>query len=485
MSLLLPLILIVLAGFVGWLYFREVKRSSEYLERAQLAQQEKLIVANFMHEMIQAMGDELSKEQLFQRIVHASIVSTGALSACVFEKTERETLRGVAVVGLFPPHRPLADHVREKMSTRAKFIESVLKTEEFPVTEGVAGEAYLSKRSVLIADGRTDRRVVQHYDSALRVTTAICAPITFRGEVLGVLAVCNSADGSSFNATDQSVVESLAEQAGIAIRNNSFLSLITERKQIDVDLALARNVQLMLLPQSLPEFPGVEIDAKYVSSHSVGGDLYDVIPLGDEQFAIAVADVSGKGIPASIVMAICRTNLHRIALLERTPHAVLCSLNRAMVSELRDGVYVTALYAVFDLGQGQVTFARAGHEKPLLCATDTARGVSFATYPESDGFPIGLMDDEAFSSFLEEKTVPFREGDIFVAFTDGIIETANSSGKEFSVARLADSVKTLRKRPVTQLNAGLLDAVRAFSGKDRYDDDLTLVTVKRVSSSQA
>lgn len=480
MSLLFPLVLLVVGCLFGWLYFRETKRSSEYLERAQLAQQEKLIVADFMHEMVQAMGDELSKEELFQRIVHSAVVGTGALSACVFEKTENDTLRSVAVEGLFPPHRPLPPHVRDKIATRAKFIESVLKTEEFPVTEGVAGEVYRTKRPILIEDGRTDKRLERHSDSTLRVTTAIHAPILFRDEVLGVLAVCNSADGAPFTETDKSVVESLAEQAGIAIRNNTFLTLMMERKQIDVDLGLARSIQLMLLPQTLPEMIGAQIDAQYVSSHTIGGDLYDVIPLSDTKLAVAVADVSGKGIPASIVMAICRTNLHRVAQVEDSPYEVLRQLNDVVEREIKGDTYVTVLYAVIDLDLGLITYARAGHERPLLCANDKVRGVSFASFPDSEGFPVGMVPDEQFSEFLEEKTIPFNRGDIFVAFTDGVIETSNASGKEFSAARLADSVKASRKGSAEEVSSHLLDSLRTFSGKETYDDDLTLVTVKRV-----
>ncbi|MBK1876261.1 GAF domain-containing SpoIIE family protein phosphatase [Pelagicoccus mobilis] len=480
MSLLFTFTLLLLAGFLGWLYFREIKRSSEYLERAQLAQQEKLIVADFMHEMVLALGDELGKEEFFQRIVHASIVSTGALSACVFEKTDRGTLKSVAVEGLFPPHRPLPEHVRAKIATRAKFIESVLKSEEFPITEGVTGEACRTRKTILVADGRTDPRVVKHDDASLRVTSAICAPIVFRDEVLGVLAVANSADGAAFSSTDASVVQSLAEQAGIAIRNKTFLTLLMERKQIDMDLAIARNIQLMLLPQSLPEIAGVELDARYVSSHTIGGDLYDVIPLGEQKFGLAVADVSGKGIPASLIMAICRTNLHRLAQREDSPLKVLKELNRAMTGEVKQDMYVTVFYAVVDLERSEIRFARAGHERPLLCSFDKSRALSNASFPDSEGFPVGMMEPEQFDPFLEEKCVPFVAGDIFVAFTDGVIETANSTGKEFSAARLADSVRSLRKHKASAINAGVLNALDGFSGKTSYDDDLTLLTVKRV-----
>lgn len=475
----LLLLALLAAVLLGWLYFRELKRSSEYLERAQLVQQEKQIVADFMHEMVLALGEGLNKEELFQRIVHASIVATRGLSACVFELTDSETLRSVAVEGLFPPHRPISEEVRNKLSTRARFIETVLKTEEFPISEGVAGEAARTKRTIRIEDCTTDERIVSHHDAALRVTTAICAPIMFRNEVLGVLAVANSSDGRAFNETDESVVQSLAEQAGIAIRNNEYVKLLAERKQIDVDLALARNVQLMLLPQSLPRIEGVDIAANYVSSHSIGGDLYDVIELGERKFGIAIADVSGKGIPASIVMAICRTNLHRVAQLEDSPSRVLSEVNKAMTGEVREDMYVTVLYAVVDLEREEIKYVRAGHEHPLICYTDQKRGLPVVSYPDSEGFPVGLVPSGPFEEVLQEMTIPFKKGDVFVAFTDGVIETANAEEKEFSTARLADTVKANRLKRSDEINHAVIQALETFSGKTHYDDDLTMVTVKR------
>lgn len=467
------------AAIISWLYFRELKRSAGYREQAELAQQEKLIVVDFMHDMAQALADGLNKEELFQRIVHASIVSTGALSACIFEKTPENTLRGVAVQGLFPPHRPLSENVRAKLATRAKYLEKALRSEEFPISEGVAGEVARTGKAMLIENGREDPRIVKHDDPALAVTTAICAPIAFGGEVLGVLAVCNSSDGLPFSATDFSVVQSLAEQSAVAVRNNDFLTLQLERKQIDVDLALARSIQLMLLPQTLPDVEGVQIDARYVSSHSIGGDLYDVFRLGDRVFGVAVADVSGKGIPASIVMAICRTNLHRFAQEERSPANVLKAVNRVMAGELKEGMYVSMIYAVVDLDKGEIVYARAGHERPMICRAEHERGTSAAAYPESEGMPVGMVGSDIFDEWIQENTLSFESSDVFVIYTDGLIEMVNAEGEEYSASRLAEVVKTLRKRSAREINAGVLESLERFSGKRRYDDDLTLVTIKR------
>ena len=122
----------------------------------------------------------------------------------------------------------------------------------------------------------------------------------------------------------------------------------------------------MLLPGEMPLFPCLDIDARYSPAQKVGGDLYDVFALSDTRLGIAVADVSGKGIPASLLMAICRTNLRQIAPRQGSPAQTLTDLNRVLGGNLSNGMFITMLYCVIDLAAGTVTMARAGHELPLV-----------------------------------------------------------------------------------------------------------------------
>ncbi len=461
-------------------FYRERRRNSDLEDKARLIQQEKLIVVDFMHHMVEALGEGLNKDELYQRIVHASIISTGALSACVFEKTSKNTMKGVAVEGLFPPHRPLPAGSRVKLATRAKFIEQILRSEEFPMGEGVVGSVAESRKAELIEDGEKDARIVEHDDPALKVKTAICAPILFRDDLIGVLTVCNSSDGLPFTQTDFSLVQSIAEQAGMAIHNNEFLNLQVAKKQIDVDLILARNIQLMLVPQELPQIEGIDMDARYVSAQEVGGDLYDIIPLGSTKFGVAVADVSGKGIPASIIMAICRTNLRHYAHLIESPAEVLKRVNKAMAGEMRQDMYITVLYAIIDVENNRIQFARAGHERAIICHMDKERRTPITESLPSEGMPVGLVDEEIFDEVIEEREIPFEKEDVFVAYTDGLTETSNADGKEFSSSRLSDVIKVLRKRDAVDLNEGVFESLERFTGSRLFSDDLTLVTVKRV-----
>jgi sigma-B regulation protein RsbU (phosphoserine phosphatase) len=465
------------AGAVALLLRRACRERDRLDEEKQLIYQEKQIVVDYMHDMVEALGENLSREELLQRIVHAAILSSGALSACLFERTARDTLRGVAVEGLFPPHRALPPSATVKLTTRAKFIEQILRAEEFPIGEGIVGLVAHTGEAMLVARAGEDPRIVRHDDPALAVHSLIAAPIVFRDHFYGVLCVVNPADGLPFTESDFSLVQALAEQAGMAVHNQGLLRYQMEKRQLDLDLALARNIQQMLLPAAPPAVPGLDIDARYCAAQQVGGDLYDLIPLDGGRLGVVVADVSGKGIPASLLMAICRTNLRQLARQQGSPAATLAAVNRAMSAEMRPGLFVTLVYAVIDPAAGTATIARAGHELPLLAPGDGTRP---AEYLGSDGMPVGLVPPEMFDAALVDRTVPFGPADVLVFYTDGVTEAANDADQEFSGARLADVVRNLRGSDAAAINDGILASVQRFTGHDRHRDDLTLVTLRRV-----
>lgn len=435
---------------------------------------------DFIHLMTEALGEGLSRQELQQRIVHAAILCTGALSACIFERTSRNTLRGIAVEGLFPPHRPLSEAVKGKLVTRAKFIEQVLTAEEFPVGEGAVGRVAQTGRGELLADAASDPRMVKHDDPALAVRSVIVVPLLFRGRFFGVLAVTNPAGEQLFNEGDFTLMQSLAEQAALALHNAEFLHLQLEKRQLDLDLSIASGIQQMLLPRGMPNLAGIELDARYTPAQRVGGDLYDFFPLSETRLGIVVADVSGKGIPASLLMAICRTNLRQIALRHTSPSRVLAELNQVLGSDIQAGLYVTMLYAIIDVAANQVTVARAGHELPLFVRRDVVNGLARADYVGSEGMALGLVPDDIFSVAIADHTEPLNPGEVLVLYTDGLTEAPNDEGKEFSGARLADIVRTVQQRSPREINDAILENLQKFTGDLPQRDDFTLVAVKRV-----
>jgi len=473
---------VILGALVVFLRLRHVERErSRGQEETMRLRQEKDFVVRFMHDMVEALGESPSRGDLFQRIVHAAVRCTNALSACVFEITPGGRLRGVAVEGLFPPQRPLPESSRVKLTTRARYLEQVLRSEILEPGEGVIGQVAESRTAELVVDGRRDERLPRHDDESLVLRSLIAAPIMFRENLIGVLAVANPVTQQPFTETDFSLMQTLAEQAGLAIYNNDFLSLQVEKHRMDVDLGLARSVQMMLIPAKYPRLPGLDIDARYLPMQKLGGDLVDVLELADGRLAVIVADVSGKGVAASILMAICRTRLRHALDSHASPAAVLRDVNRGIRAEMPEDMFITAVVAVVDPGLNRITLARAGHEAPLVGRLDPGTRTFHTEAIASRGMALGMAESRIFDGRIEDKSLPFHPGDIFVLYTDGLTEAANEEGKEFSCARLMDAVRTLRAAPCLEMNAGILETVTRFCGRRKLRDDLTLVTVKRAA----
>lgn len=477
---LIPSGLAVVLLVVLLLLARARREADAVAEENQKLAQDRQRLFDFMHLMTQALGEGLSREELHQRIVHASILCTGALSACIFERTERGTMRGIAIEGLFPPHRPLGEAMKGKLGTRAKFIEQVLKSEEFPISEGIVGRVARNRRGELLANAAADPLMVKHDDPALAVRSAIVVPLGFRDRFFGVLAVTNPAGEQMFSQADFILMQSLAEQAALALHNAEFLHLQIEKRQLDLDLSIASGIQQMLLPREMPLAAGLEIDARYMPAQRVGGDLYDFFPLSGNRLGIVMADVSGKGIPASLLMAICRTSIRQIAPRHTSPVRALIELNRTLTAEIESGLYVTMLYAIIDVAAHQVTIARAGHELPLFVRREAASGLPRADFVGSDGMALGMVPDEIFSEAVVDHTESFRPGDLLVLYTDGVTEAPNEDEKEFSGARLGDVVRSHFGASPKEINDRILEAVGRFSGDVAQRDDFTLVTVKGV-----
>ncbi|MEX0332318.1 MAG: SpoIIE family protein phosphatase [Puniceicoccaceae bacterium] len=469
----------VLGLGVGWFFWWTARREIVRLdEQRQMLGQEKLIVFDFVHNMVEAIGEGVTREELFERVVHAAILSTGALSACIFERTETQ-LRGVAVEGLFPPHRPLPESSRAKITTRTKFVEQILKSEIFKVGEGLVGNAAKTGEGILIENALDDPRIIKHEDPSLEVRSVVVVPISFREKNLGVLAIVNPSDGGSFGDTDFSLAVSIAEQAGLAIHNLDLMATQIEKNKLDVDLGLANEIQRMLLPRELPRLDKLEMASIYIPAQKVGGDLYDVFPLDESRVGIAIADVSGKGIPASLLMAICQSNLRHFARDLDSPAEVLRELNDVMLGEMRPEMFVTIVYAVIDMAKGELVLARGGHELPIMVHSSNGPETR-SEFIACDGMALGMVPGEIFNVAVQDHRVPFVEGDILALYTDGITEVANQEGTEFGKERLAEVVCSLRTRHSQEITQGILDRISLFSGAPSQSDDLTVVIARHL-----
>lgn len=449
--------------------------------RRQRLDQEKEILFEFMHSMVEGVGEGVGREKLFQRIVHEAVRGTSAMSGAVFERVSGNQLRLIAMEGLFPPLVPIEGRTDPgQEEKRADLIEDVLRKEHYQFGEGLIGKVAHTGEALLVEDASLHPEIYRHGDESLEVTSLIIAPVFFRNRLLAVLAVANPSHGASFSKTGFSLVLSLAEQSGLALHNIELLAEQMERQKLEMDLALARSVQGMLLPKSFPGFEKLSISASYLPAQQVGGDMYNVFDLGNNRVGAGIADVSGKGISASLLMAIAQTNLRHLANGEVGAAEVLRRLNRLMRDDVREDMFITAVYAVIDLERESITLARAGHELPLIVSPAGREG-RFEVQPiRSEGMALGMVPPEVFDAVVEEVTIPFPMESILLLYTDGVTEMVNPQGTEFSSERFMDLVLGLRKRSADQINEGILGALDRFRGRAEQPDDLTVLTVKRI-----
>ena len=478
---MLPFILGTLLGMAAmWVLFSRKARQLKIVDHEkQLLQQEKQIVVEFMHNMVEAITESSDRENMFQRIIHAAIVSTGAMSASIFEKLPNNTLKGIATEGLFPPQRKLPKAKGAAKATRAQFIEGILRSETYQIGEGLIGQVAKSKQALLIKDAVNDPRVIQHDDQALKIRSMIVAPVLFKDELLAVLAVANPADGLAFTKTDFSLVESLAEQVGLAVHNSAAMQVQIEKNQLDLDMRLAAKVQGLLLTKDYPTSEKVAFASHYTAAQKIGGDLYDVFSLDENTIAFAIADVSGKGISASLLMAICQTHLRHFAKAHNSPAQVLCEINAAMHKSMQRDMFITMIYAVLNLETEQLTLARAGHE-PAFFYDSHSNGTLDVGPIQSPGMAIGMVEPELFDTVIENVSIHFGDKDALLLYTDGVTECTNRAGEEFSGDRLKEILRGHGHSKAEQIVEEVLDQVNQFSEGTGQQDDLTMIAVKHI-----
>jgi phosphoserine phosphatase RsbU/P len=287
-------------------------------------------------------------------------------------------------------------------------------------------------------------------------------------------------DGGIHWIDDRTVVRFDGE--GRVTHHEGILTDITERKAAEQreaamrerDLRVAREVQHHLLPATVPAVEELDVDNLYIPSRHIGGDYYDYFEVAPRQWAFVVADVSGKGASAALVMAACRMAIRIESARHPSPASLLRAVNRLLHPDMPEGMFISIVYGILNLDTRTLTMARAGHEAPLV-----VRGVSGkAELPCPSGIALGLDAGPIFDETLEEQTVAFTRGDLFVLYTDGITDITNDDDEEFGRERLLKVVATRRAQPAHGLLLAVQEAQAAFAGGRPPPDDRTLVIVR-------
>jgi serine phosphatase RsbU (regulator of sigma subunit) len=253
---------------------------------------------------------------------------------------------------------------------------------------------------------------------------------------------------------------------------------MAEKKRLEEELRIARNIQMSLLPQGPVRMPGLTMTAHCSPAREVGGDYYDFLPLDDKRIGILIADVSGKGTSAALYMAELKGLMLSLSQIHRSPRELLIAADRIIAANLDNRSFITMTYAIIDLETRTMTYARAGHTPVIhLPARDAVRRARVLT---TGGMVLGLKLDngEKFRTLLEDVTLPLETGDIFLLFTDGLSEAMGPNDELFGEGRLATIVEEHADLPFEELRERILREVKAFAGEPGPHDDITLILLK-------
>ena len=350
------------------------------------------------------------------------------------------------------------------------------KTIRFPAGVGIAGDVAKTLETANIPDAYDDPRFNPEFDKQtdFKTKSVLCMPMTTRkGELIGVIQVLNKTDGGTFQEGDEKLLEALCIQAGVAIVRARLTEAFLEKQRIEESLKLAADIQMGMLPSTFPAYPernDFDLFAGIIPAKEVGGDFYDFFLIDKKHLCFVIGDVSGKGIPAALFMALTKTQIKASSSRRRTPGDVLYRANNDLCHENESGMFCTLFYGIMNTETGEVTYANAGHNPPYLI-TNSGEPVQIES---TGGIALGVMEEMEF----ESATFTASKGDSMFLYTDGVNEAMNEADEEYSYERLEDYLKENSTGSITDMVNKNLESVKEFAGAAPQSDDITVLALR-------
>jgi len=362
----------------------------------------------------------------------------------------------------------LVDQVEgDPTQTGLRVMASSADHQKFHMNDSLLGWMYLHKAPLRSNDPNNDKRFKRAtWDET--VHSIMCVPLLVKGELIGILTCCNKKGSDGFTEEDQQLLAIIAAQSAQIMDN---ARLYRESASIQEQVRVAYQIQRNLLPKEPPIINGYDIAGTSVPAQTVGGDYFDFIPIEDGWWAICLGDVSGKGLPASLLMANLQATLRGQTLVNSPVHETIKRSNTLMYESTDDENFVTLFYGLLDVSRHQFSFCNAGHEHPFLLS---GRG---NTRLDSGGIALAVLDEAEF----HQQTVTLNAGDVVVIFSDGITDATNRFDEPFGQDSLSAIIEQHKDKPASRIIEEIMSAVNRHAGDAPQLDDLTLVVMRRCS----
>jgi phosphoserine phosphatase RsbU/P len=429
------------------------------IESAQLfaAQQEEAWVSTALLQVAEAVNTQIDPDQSLETIVRLTPLLVG-VERCGVMKWEpgEERFAGGMSWGL-------------SAENRATFAELTFTGEDgrFLMHMAEAGEP--------VACGvGTDCPLPPILQRLFESPALLGLPLVARGHQVGAMIVDHPALGGSIDQRRLNILNGIAHQTALALENARLIAEAAAAERLERELEVARGIQTSFLPDTFPRVPGWDVTAYYRAARQVGGDFYDFFLVDEHRWALVVADVADKGVPAALFMALSRTLLRAVGSNREAPAETLLRVNEVLLRDTRSELFVTVWYGLWDTRTGEVAFCSAGHNPPIVI-----RANGNTEQINTRGIALGVVSEIT----LNEDVVTLEPGDILVAYTDGVTEAHRSDQTEFDVIGLQSTVATLRHRSAQEITQGILEALDKFTAGEPQFDDITLLVLKHLPKS--
>src|SRR5947209_5339231 len=475
-TLLLGLLVASAAGWnaTSYLQAQRIRRLERFHEEIQV---EETLVFDFLHGLGEAFRETIRPQELHRLIVEGAtrILDAQGGALYVTDRTGAKLTPAFISKGC-PPLVDVPPNVLQQAAATPIVLESYLRLHSIIPGEGVIGRVWQTGHPVCLNEFSEAPELAKLRGSAFGTASVMAASLQYGDQDMGVLAVANGPMGVAFSQGDFVVFKSIAEQSAFALYNAIIYSMANEKKRLDHDLEIARDIQRILLPAEAPAINGFEISGINVPARQVSGDYFDYIHVDEDRLGVVIADVSGKGVPASLIMAICRSVLRAEAAGNPSPADVLRKVKRQLYPHLKEDMFISMAYLILDHERDGVTLARGGHDAPLLYK----RQLQSVTPVKSPGMVLGIDSGNVFDRLTADFGVPLERDDCLVLYTDGVTEALNTERDEFGLGRTIESVRASATDGAQAIVKRVIDDVHNFIGSTPQNDDITLIAIRKI-----
>ncbi len=472
-----------LSGFaaataIAWLFRRHGLQTIRLLEK----EKEDLLteetrVFSFLHELGDSLSSDRGLRRLHQEIVDGIARVVGADGAALYLVDARDSDR-LAPAAQTASCLPVIQLPGDRLNSTPAALASWLSMTSAPAATGLTGRCFSQQAALHTGTLQAGGAWTGELGASQTGAAMMFSPVTTGSRKLGIIAVVQQPGREPFSAHAFEVFRSAAEQSAFALANAMNQQEASAKRRIDEELRSASEVQRILLPSASPEISGYSIAATNVPARVMSGDYYDFIPLGSGRTGVVIADVSGKGFPASLVMATCRA-LVRGLCQDKAPTAALGLVNRQLWDDMREDMFISMAYCILDAKNSRITLSRAGHDAPLLYsrATGTVQPI------KPPGLALGVDSGRVFDRVTRDFDFTMEPGDCLLLYTDGVNEAENPDGVQYGMERLITTFANTAPLGADHVLQAFTEDVREFSGTSPQSDDITIIVIQRTSDS--